>query len=408
MRATQKPDRRFRSLCFQPLENRSLMAGDVTVAVNNGVLQITGDSTENSVQISQAGKIWKVRGVGTTINGNADVQSFSGVANISINLGHGNDTLVATKGKLRAGANDGLFEIRDDGGMSTITLTNVNVKEFDVQTHNEADQLFLTKCSAAEIVVETFSVRDEAGDHILFANCKLGNVSVSTSGGNDSITVANTAVSAECLLRTNSELSSTDPASFSANDADSVMIYGSRIKQDFALLAGEGSDIFVLSRVQFKADVLIVTAHAENDSIQDTVEATGLAVGGKLTIFTGGGSDEIEIIKSSAKDRIDIIATTEEDTGSDTVTLNQVKSGENIVIETGGGTDEVNLTKLTVAEVIGVHLGDGNTDRLSLTHSRAFGILLIGGDGSGDEVTLAKNKWRSEFVDVVGFELELS
>jgi hypothetical protein len=54
------------SLRFEGLENRTLLAGDVTVAVVSGVLQITGDTADNSIQIKQAGADWRVQGIGTT------------------------------------------------------------------------------------------------------------------------------------------------------------------------------------------------------------------------------------------------------------------------------------------------------------------------------------------------------
>ena len=44
-----------RTLRFQQLEDRMLMAGNVTAAVKNGALNLTGDNSANQIQITQAG-----------------------------------------------------------------------------------------------------------------------------------------------------------------------------------------------------------------------------------------------------------------------------------------------------------------------------------------------------------------
>lgn len=73
-----------RLLTIEALENRSLLAGNVTVSVVNGSLFITGDYQQNYVRIEQPGPnaFRVVATEGTLINGgnNAD-QTFSGVTN---------------------------------------------------------------------------------------------------------------------------------------------------------------------------------------------------------------------------------------------------------------------------------------------------------------------------------------
>ncbi len=70
-----------RTLSFQPLEDRSLMAGNVTAAVQNHALVINGDNQGNAIEIQQVGdgqfKIFAIDG-STKINDQTTAQTFSG------------------------------------------------------------------------------------------------------------------------------------------------------------------------------------------------------------------------------------------------------------------------------------------------------------------------------------------
>lgn len=86
-----------RTLSFQPLEDRSLMAGNVTAAVQNHALVINGDNQGNAIEIQQVGdgqfKIFAIDG-STKINDQTTAQTFSGVTgDFKINLKGGSDTL---------------------------------------------------------------------------------------------------------------------------------------------------------------------------------------------------------------------------------------------------------------------------------------------------------------------------
>ncbi len=70
-RTLSKPRALFKSLLFEHLEDRAMMAGNVCCACTNGNLCITGDKCDNQICVRQCsdGKI-EIRGLcGTTING---------------------------------------------------------------------------------------------------------------------------------------------------------------------------------------------------------------------------------------------------------------------------------------------------------------------------------------------------
>src|SRR5215510_10042589 len=90
---------------FERLENRVLLAGDVTAAVVAGTLELDGDSSGNALQIWKVGTdTWKVQGLGTAINGSNSVFIAAGVTNgISAALDAGNNFLKVFNGQLTGG-----------------------------------------------------------------------------------------------------------------------------------------------------------------------------------------------------------------------------------------------------------------------------------------------------------------
>ncbi len=77
---TSRKMKTSRKLSFQTLEDRSLMAGNVTAAVqNHAALVVTGDNQDNAIEIQQVGdgqfKILVIDGT-TKINGQTTATFF--------------------------------------------------------------------------------------------------------------------------------------------------------------------------------------------------------------------------------------------------------------------------------------------------------------------------------------------
>ena len=385
-----------RKLRFEGLEDRTLMAGDVTVAVVSGVLQIVGDIADNSIQIKQSGKVWQVQGVDTTVNGNNSAQSFTGVTGIDINLGAGNDSINASQGKLRAGT----FQIRDDGGSTVVNLLKIAARGIDVRTHDGSDTITLDKCEAESIGIFTSpQTGDDEADVVTILNSAFkGQPTVYTGGGNDVVTINAVVAGGACIVRT-----------FTPGESDQDSVTMTKFRSKFALLieTGDGPDTITLTDVHSKEDdIRVLASETAADSSIDGVVISKLTAEEGLQVVTGDGADVVTLEKCNVDYRIDISTAGTSADGSDFVRLTQIKSGESIVIETGDGTDEVNLTQLVAGEAIGVHMGGGDSDQLVLEDSRALGALLLGSDGAGDEVTLNRNKWKRNILNLVGFELQ--
>src|SRR5262245_35512953 len=88
-----------RSLSFETLESKQMLAGDVTVSVVAGTMLVKGDDAGNHVQITQGdnGTSFIVKGLdGTTVkmNGTTAPETglvVTGVKGVNVNMGSGPD-----------------------------------------------------------------------------------------------------------------------------------------------------------------------------------------------------------------------------------------------------------------------------------------------------------------------------
>ncbi len=87
---------KHRTLKCESLENRQLMAGNVSVNLVANEVRVLGDSAANQVSVVQLPSgAYRIQGQGgTTINGRAFFDAKSPDFDLRINLGAGNDSLV--------------------------------------------------------------------------------------------------------------------------------------------------------------------------------------------------------------------------------------------------------------------------------------------------------------------------
>ncbi|MCA9190910.1 MAG: type VI secretion system tube protein Hcp [Planctomycetales bacterium] len=123
------PNRRRRQL--EQLELRQMLAGDVTVDVQDGSLMIWGDDDDNALSIvadpRRANTFRIVPQTDTTINGQATTQLVvSGVSSIRATLGGGNDA-VLVQGNPRTSLN--AIDFRCDDGVDRVYLRQLRVED---------------------------------------------------------------------------------------------------------------------------------------------------------------------------------------------------------------------------------------------------------------------------------------
>ena len=143
-----------RSCRFESLENRNLLAGDVTASIRNGDLIIKGDDLANGIQITAGTTAGTVKitginagGTATNINGSSNgsvtLSGFNG--DIKIKLKGGDDSLSMTDldvpGKLKIEAGE---------GNDSVTLDGVTVdRKFKAKLSDGNDSLSITNTTVA-------------------------------------------------------------------------------------------------------------------------------------------------------------------------------------------------------------------------------------------------------------------
>ena len=116
-----------RPVRFETLEDRKLMAGNITASVVNEELVLTGDGLGNQVEVHQTtGNLYKVTGLnGTKINGKAD-KSFLFDKGIRVDLKGGDDEF-KMGGTVFFDDVDGNLNINMGAGKDKVTLGRVDV-----------------------------------------------------------------------------------------------------------------------------------------------------------------------------------------------------------------------------------------------------------------------------------------
>ncbi|MEC9091242.1 MAG: hypothetical protein VX438_00955 [Planctomycetota bacterium] len=240
-----------RRLSIETLENKELLAGNVTAAVSGNSLDIFGDALDNEIRVEEVSSSnFLVTGVNnTTVNGSPQLLFSLPFPDpeLHVDLKHGNDVLriknISALAKITADTGDGLDKIQLD----SVQLKPAN-SLIDIRTGNQGDVLS-SKNSSAEI---------------FFA--QMGN-------GNDKTFLKETY--ADTL----------EVQSLAGDDRISIGFFNPR---DLIVRSGAGDDMVRLYAIQGgHSDVLT----GDGD---DKVNAHGF-VGGNLSVKTEDGNDRVDI-----------------------------------------------------------------------------------------------------------------
>lgn len=159
---------------FEKLEDRCLLAGNISAVQKGSTLIITGDNDGNLVSVYGTGGNITVTGFDTTLNGSTLPLEFSGVENLKVNLKNGNNSF--SIGDLGNCSLDGYLKIKTGKGNDLINT-------------GDGHQNFLTVIGG-KVSVNVGSGNDFVGiDSTTFnnsVNLKLGagNDTIGTTGNN--------------------------------------------------------------------------------------------------------------------------------------------------------------------------------------------------------------------------------
>jgi hypothetical protein len=193
----------LRKSFFESLEERTVLAGNVTASVNGGFLVMIGDSGDNQIAITQsaAGGVQLSSLDGTThINGQAGPISLGSVtAGSVIAMGNGND-VVRLQGTAANTLNFGGYTTIDMGsGNDTVQFSNFHANSLAVFGGNGDDQIVgqrdLANIGASTGIglnVSTFELINMGlgNDRVDLRNSTFANVFIMDAGlGNDAVDI---------------------------------------------------------------------------------------------------------------------------------------------------------------------------------------------------------------------------
>lgn len=259
-----RPSRRLRHRRTRPisaaavrsekLENRALLAGNVTAQMVGTSAFVTGDDAANSVEVLVESGNVIVRGQdGTTINGSDQdfiLASGSIGTDLVVSMHGGNDTFIVNGVTVGRSAT-----LVGGSGNDELALTNGSVIGGDLVMHGQGDDDSLA-------VLDSDVGRD---------------VSIYGEHGNDLLMLDDANLGRNLFM-------------VGASGADDLVIDGSIIGNDARLHGNRGADDVVL-RDSVVQDDLTIRTHSNSD----VVMLDDATVGDKSHIFTGSGADSVLI-----------------------------------------------------------------------------------------------------------------
>jgi hypothetical protein len=320
-----------RRLALETLEDRSLLAGNVTASMAGSKLVIHGDGEANHIVLSfdRATQRFHVSGQpiaggATTVNGSATPPAgFPRVRQIQVLLGDGDDTLEV----LNPGAADVViaqyFSIDMGAGDDTVVFGRVG------NAPGGAAPLASKVRTGAGLNVQTGA----GDDQIQIANLEVGGaLLIGTGAGDDAVQFVN---------------------EFTPAAGSPTTLFPTRVRNQVSVHLGEGDDVLSLRN---------------------------LTAGGMIRVYDVSGIADIDLYNARFSGKIDI------DTGNqaDSISLKYVQ-GTQLTIDTHAGADDVQLENCKLYS-IDVKLGQ-QLDTLAISNSISRNYCYIDGGADGGTFT---------------------
>jgi len=362
-----------RPACFEPLEGRLLLAGDVTAALSGGNLLIVGDDRANDIILDQdqlaAGQLRLSSGEDATgLNDGTDSLVFSGVTgNVVIRLGRGDDVVLVTGSALA-----GKLLVDGGGGSNTLTVDGTSIVS-DLLFRGPArggggtQTLALLNASTVGGHVKVHHTRSD-GVTIVDGATIGGSLHVRGHRGSETVDLLNSTVGGHVKI-----FSGHGDATVNVGGVDGVDV---------------GLDFFVQGR-HGDADVTLQDLTARHVKVfnhkgNTSLLADGLDVEGQLFIKNNHGRDDVSVQNSDVFGHLKI-----HNGQGDSITLL-----DNVVVEEGSlwvhakkGVDTVSLLDATVAGHVKIATQHGGSDT-TIDLSGIGGNLHVHAKKGADTVTV--------------------
>ncbi len=356
---------------MERLEDRQMMAGDVTAYVQNGTLYVKEASghvgAAQAVQVSELnngsirvqGAFSSTGGAKTKVNGKDFVDFPIAVwKDISINLGGGSDQLT----------------VHDISGFSLfVDVAGPGGNDNDTVTMNRVftrGRVSITMGDGVDnLVLQTVQVGNNAGgdDESLHINTGVRSPAVNADRDNVTIlgstvfgsTEISTGANADFVAVRNSTLgdSAFDPTTINTGTGADIVELGSRP----GLVEGVGL-----------AGNLFITAGTDAEVDVDKVKLVDVFGDHNIVMHLGAGDDQLDMVNVQARN--DYVLYGEK--GNDTMRLTQVEAFEDFFALMGEGSDTLDIT-FVKAQKVQLDGGDGDGyDKLFLYQSPNIPTLI--------------------------------
>ncbi len=380
---------------FECLENRSMLAGNVTVDLIANNLLITGDNAANAIVITDTGTNLVISGVqGGTIGGTG-LQSNTGVSIVA-------DVATIPKAPLDGDIFINLLNGRDELSIDGINKTAGDDIPSKLKINlGEGDDTMTFGVTAGNFLLGDMTIDLDEGidtltvDGLIAVPMNEGNLIVVGGFGVDTITVgANqpNAIEGDFIINT-------------GTGDDVVAVDRTNVFSDFSIDTGGGADTvdlgrddlqnFLASAVQVRADLVINTGLTG-----DTVRLDAVLVGNNILISTADGDDLVLLgddpaAPASNNDqagpsaRGDIVITTGIDL--DTVSLNYVTGANaalfNLDLGQSNDGNSIAIRNSSFSNDVAI-LGGINADTIDIDALNIITNLYIATGGGADSIDL--------------------
>jgi hypothetical protein len=314
-----------RRCTFESLENRQLLAGNVTASINNGNLTVKGDNLDNQIQFSAAG----ITGLtGTTVNGSAAAFPLTGLTGrVKLDLKGGNDTVTGT---------------------ITGPLTIKGFESKNIET--------LEALSATGNVTVNGNVKMEGVKALTMTNVTVnGKTEVEGTDGDDTLTVLDSTLNGKVDMD-------------GGDGDDTLTIEHTLVNGNLDMDGGDGDNTLLLQCEYTDGE----TGDGSSDQCR---------VNGKLEMEGGDGDNSITIEDYTVTGKTEIGG----GSGVDTVRISGSTFNSKTEVETGAGNDKVTVTDSTFTTVA-IDLGKGD-DTLIVTDTKVTTKTVLDGGPGTDTFT---------------------
>ena len=271
----------------EALEDRKMLAGNVTVSVSGGILRINGDGQSNEIRVSKPAGTDLVIDAGhdTRINGgslggeraiNLNSNQINGVR---INMGYGHDVLTLDN---IGYAPVGDVDVDMGGSHDTVNVRGAVYYDLDIDGgigHDTID--FFDVQSQSDVKVTGGRNRDVLQvDYSSFA----GNLTVRLGADNDDVQIADTEVDGDLTIRLGSgEIGTVQDAALNVEVGGDLKVYGGGAKDAVNIF---NSSVAGTTDVLTYGDLDYVRVH--NSSLEGRLRADGgTNFRGQRDIFRG-------------------------------------------------------------------------------------------------------------------------